>query len=94
MKEKVILYPGMTGWHFVGVTKKYSREIKEKFGKNRRGFGSIPVIATVGKTSWRTSIFPDKKSGCYIMPLKAQVRKKEYIYADEILPYSIEIGGL
>ncbi|MFT5037163.1 MAG: hypothetical protein ACI9VM_000740 [Candidatus Azotimanducaceae bacterium] len=60
MNEKVVLYLGMSGWHFVGVTKKYSQEIKEKFGKGRRGFGSIPVTVTVGETSWDTSIFPDK----------------------------------
>jgi hypothetical protein len=94
MREEVWLYPsehGMNYWHFVNVSKKASREIKEKYGKQRRGFGSIPVVVTVGETSWKTSIFPNKKSGGYILPLKAEVRKKEDIRDGKTLSYSIEI---
>lgn len=40
------------------------------------GWGSIPVIATIGKTSWRTSLFPLKKDS-YFLPVKKDVRKKE-----------------
>jgi len=91
MREKVWLYPGMAGWHFVSVSKKASKSIKQLFGNSERGFGSIPVVVTVGKTSWKTSIFPDKKSGKYLLPLKAEVRKKESITAGKTLAYSIEI---
>ena len=62
-----------------GIDKKQATVIIEKFGKNRRGFGSIPVIVKLGKTEWKTSIFPDSKSGTFLLPLKAQVRKKEEV---------------
>lgn len=92
MTEKVFLYPGESAvWHFVQITKKFGLEIKEKFGKNRRGFGSIPVEVTLGKTVWQTSIFPDKYSGSYILPLKAAVRKTEGIQEGEKIKFSIEI---
>ena len=68
-----------------------SAEIKEKFGAKPRGFGSIPVHVTVGKTSWETSIFPDKKSATYVLPLKAAIRKKEGIYAEDMITFTIEI---
>lgn len=84
-------YPGMAGWHFVYVSKKASEDIKERFGKNNRGFGSIPVVVTAGKTSWKTSIFPDKKSSTYLLPIKADVQKKEGITYGDKLSYSIEI---
>ena len=29
------------------------------------------------RTRWRTSVFPDKRSGTFLLPLKAEVRKKE-----------------
>jgi hypothetical protein len=91
MREKVWLHAGMDGWHFVHVRKKASREIKDVFGRGAGGFGSIPVLATAGKTSWKTSIFPDKASGAYLLPLKAQVRRKEGIAAGAMLSYSIEV---
>ncbi|MCH7983080.1 MAG: DUF1905 domain-containing protein [Chloroflexi bacterium] len=55
MREKVWLYPGMQGWHFVIVNKKVSADIKKNFGNLKRGWGSFPVNVTVGKTSWKTS---------------------------------------
>lgn len=55
------------------------------------GWGSLPVMATIGKTSWKTSIFPDKKSESYLLPLKAEVRKKEKIYEDQTILFLIKI---
>lgn len=83
IKPKVWIYPGLAGWHFVSVPKKESAIIKKDFDKKKRGWGSLPVMVTVGKTIWKTSIFPDKKSGVYLLPLKAEVRKKERILKDE-----------
>lgn len=86
----VWLYPGMAAWHFVSVDKKYTAELKEKYGKKRRGFGSIPVEVTLGKSVWKTSIFPDKQSGTYLLPLKASVRTREGIRAKDTITFSIE----
>lgn len=43
----------------------------------RRGFGSAKVRATIGDTSWNTSVFPHKESGGWLLPVKAAVRKSE-----------------
>lgn len=91
MRAKVWLYPGAGGWHFVTLPPKDSAAIKKAFGVAQRGWGSLPVIATVGKTSWKTSIFPDKKIGAYVLPLKADVRKKENIQLDRVIAFSVEI---
>ena len=91
MRMKVWLYPGMVGWHFVNVTKKASADIKDIFGASDRGFGSIPVAVIVGKTKWNTSIFPYKRTGTYLMPIKAEVRKQEGIAEGTLLNYSIQI---
>lgn len=91
MKGKVWLYPGMVGWHFISVDKKESAVIMELFGNKKRGFGSVPVKVTVGETNWRTSIFPDRKSGTYLLPIKASVREKENIEAEKTISYSIKI---
>jgi hypothetical protein len=91
-KEKVWLWPGETAvWHFVYVDKKSSEDIRKKHNKSKRGFGSLQVIATIGKTKWKTSIFPQKKEGTYILPLKLEVRRKEDISEGDVLTYIIEI---
>lgn len=64
-------------WRFVTVPAEISQKIKTQFESKSRGWGSLPVEVTLGKTIWGTSIFPDKKRGAYLLPLKAQVRKKE-----------------
>jgi hypothetical protein len=88
-RSKVWLYPGEAAWHFVNVDKKHTAELKEKYGVKRRGFGSIPVVVTLGKTSWKTSIFPDKRSGTYLLPLKQQVRAKEGVAHGDTITFSI-----
>ena len=92
VRSKVWLWPGdMSAWHFVNVDKKLSEELKEKYGQKKRGFGSIPVTVTIGKTSWKTSIFPEKRSGTYLLPLKAQVRRAEGIEAGDSITFALEI---
>jgi hypothetical protein len=93
MTEKVWLYPGETAnWHFVTLTKKIGQEIKETYGKSARGFGSLPVEVTIGETVFNTSIFPDKRAGSYLLPLKAKVRKIEDIEAGEPVTFTIRLG--
>lgn len=91
MRAKVWLYHGPSAWHFITLPKKQSSQIKKIFGGVARGWGSLPVEVAIGKTSWRTSIFPDKKTGAYLLPLKADIRRKEDIAKDDIVTFSIEI---
>lgn len=78
--EEVWLYPGESAaWHFLTIPKVVAETIRERFGKNTRGWGSLPVQATIGQTAFDTSIFPDKRSGGFLLPLKASVRASEGI---------------
>jgi hypothetical protein len=91
MRAKVWLYPGMAGWHFITLPKQKGEEIKVMFGAMKRGWGSLPVSVSIGETSWKTSIFPDKKAGSYLLPLKASVRKKEQIRAGDTVAFTLEV---
>lgn len=91
IKSEVWLYPGMAGWHFMSIPRTEGEDIKKRFGAKKRGWGSLPVVVILGKTSWKTSIFPDKQSGSYLLPLKAHVRKKEGIFSGDKVNFSIEI---
>lgn len=86
------LYPGESAnWHFLTVSKEVSAEIKEKTKGLRKGFGSVPVEVTIGKTTWETSIFPDSKSGTFLLPVKASVRRAEDIYEGEKISFAIKL---
>ena len=85
-RTKVWLYHGQSAWHFISLPKMLSVKIKKMFLGLERGFGSLPIIARIGNTEWKTSIFPDKKAGVYLLPIKVKVRKVEEIKAgDKIL---------
>ena len=93
VRSKVVPYPGMAAWFFAYVDKKMAAEIKERHGKVKRGFGSIRVMATLGKTKWQSSIFPDKRSQTYVLPLKAAVRRAEGVEAGDTITFTLDIRG-
>lgn len=89
---EVVLWPGAQGaWHFANIDKKQSEDIRKKYAGPRRGFGAIRVGVRVGKTAWETSIFPDSRSGVYILPLKAKVRRAEGIQAGDTIALALTI---
>jgi Domain of unknown function (DUF1905) len=78
-------------WHFltidgeVGDAIKATSIMRRLEGGRSRGFGSMKVAATIGGTSWVTSIFPAKDVGGYLLPVKAAVRKAEgIVQGDEV----------
>ena len=82
VRSKVWVYSGFAGWHFTTIGKTLAARIKKESWGPRRGFGSIRVDAKIGKTQWKTLIFPTKE-GTYLLALKAEVRKKERIAAGD-----------
>lgn len=80
---EVWMYHGKSAWFFVTLPKDESEQIKFFNNHKRRGWGSVRVKVTIGETSWSTSIFPDSKAGAYLLPVKAEVRKKERIAAGD-----------
>jgi hypothetical protein len=71
-------------WYFITVPPEISHQIRFFAGKSN-GFGSIRVRARVGESRWATSLFPDKKSGCYFLPVKAAIRKSEAMSVGDVL---------
>jgi hypothetical protein len=76
-KSDIFIYPGEAGWHFLTVPTETASVISERFSDLKKGFGSLKVNVTIGNSTWPTSIFPDRKSGTYLLPLKASIRKAE-----------------
>ena len=64
-------------WFFTALPVELSEMIRE-IPRPYRGFGSVRVLARIGGSEWRTSIFPDS-GGSYVLPLKRAVRDAEAI---------------
>lgn len=85
------LHTGDTAWYFLTLPIDLSEEIEELMAATRRGFGSVRVEVTIGSTTWNTSVFPDKTSGCYVLPIKKQVRTKEKLEVGAIAEVSLKV---
>ncbi len=93
-KSKIWLYSSEeSSWHFISLPKKLSKDIKGTFAEFTKGFGSLKVNAKIGKTSWHSSIFPDKKRACYLLPVKVDVRKKEKLEAGDKVEVKLSLEG-
>lgn len=62
-----------SAWCFVTLPQDLADDVRERSGEPR-GFGSVRVRAEVGGTTWDTSVFPDKQSGSFVLPVKKAVR--------------------
>jgi hypothetical protein len=92
---KCWIWQGKVSWYFITLPVDKSEEIKffsdNHFGK-RRGWGSVRVSASVGDTAWDTSIFPASNLEAYILPIKAEVRKKQKIAEGDDVKVSLQIS--
>ena len=89
---------GQGSWHFFTVPEEQCGEIRAQSLAQRNGFGSIRIEARINGPStssgqavtWRTSVFP-QKSGGYLLPVKASVRRDAGISAGETVTVELEI---
>jgi hypothetical protein len=65
-------------WYFLTIDGETAQAIRAQ-AVNAAAWGSVYVEATIGATTWRTSLFPSKQAGGWLLPLKAAVRKAEKI---------------
>ena len=81
---------GQGSWHFLTVPEEQSDDIRAHGLAHRGGFGSVKVEARINGISWRTSVFPQKTGG-YILPVKASVRRDAAIAAGDQVSVELEI---
>ncbi len=83
-----------TAWVFANLPEDESDEIAD-IVPERRGFGSVKVrarIMTEEKTvEWTTSLFPSTQYGCYMLPIKAAIRKKSGRDTGDTADFEVDI---
>ncbi|NKJ01300.1 DUF1905 domain-containing protein [Novosphingobium sp. SG707] len=78
-------------WFFVTIKGEVAIEIKLASLGLTAGFGSLPVRAKIGITTWRTSIFPHRESGGWVLPLKSAVRKSAGVSEGDEVEVTLDI---
>jgi hypothetical protein len=68
---------GPAPFYFVTVPQEQSDQLRDVAREVTYGWGMLPVQARVGRTRWRTSLWP--KDGRYLLPLKDAVRQAEQL---------------
>ena len=82
-------------WHFLTIDGEAGEALSgtalmRRMEKSLGGFGSLKVIATIGDSTFRTSLFPSKELG-WLLPVKASVRKAEGIGAGDAVEVVLEV---
>lgn len=77
-------------WVFIALPIQDSDEILE-IVPTRRGFGSVRVTAIIGSSEWRTSIFPSKELGTFVLPVKRQIRRHQSVDSGDTVQVSLRI---
>jgi len=80
-----------SSWVFATVPADVSEDVRD-MELPRKGFGSVKVTVRLGSSEWRTSIFPDAKSGCYVLPVKKAVRTKEKVGIGDKVEVGLDIA--
>lgn len=89
-EAEVWRYRGEAAWFFATLPAEVGHGVKQLRGP-ARGWGSVRVTVTTGQATWRTSVFPDKRSGSFLLPVKADVRRAEGIEPGQTRHFVIEL---
>lgn len=91
VEGEVWAYSGPGGWHFLTLPSELTQGLKTMRGKSR-AWGSMRVQVQLGDARWSTSLFPDTRSGAFLLPIKAEVRRREGVAAGDRVQVTIEVA--
>ncbi len=86
---------GTGSWHFLTIDGEAGEALSatalmRRLERSIGGFGSLKVTATIGDSTFRTSLFPSKSQG-WLLPVKASVRKAEGIGEGDEVAVVLEV---
>ena len=83
--------PTTTAWHFITIDGEVAESIRAAAPGRTAAWGSVYVSVTIGETAWRTSVFPSKNVGGYLLPVKASVRKAEAVGEGDLVTVQLSL---
>lgn len=88
-ETKVIRWRGPAPFFFAAVPPDCATELRQIMQLVTYGWGMIPVEAAIDGVVFRTSLFP--KDETYLLPLKADVRRKSNITAGDLISVDMTV---
>jgi hypothetical protein len=88
-ETEVIYWRGPSPFFYAPTPAQYAEELRQVAKAVTYGWGMLPVEARIGGVVFTTSLFP--KDGTYLLPLKAEVRRKANITAGDRIVVEIVI---
>jgi hypothetical protein len=79
-------------WSFVTLPLDVADDVRDALVGPPRGFGSVKVEVEVGESRWSTSVFPDKDSGSYVLPVKKAVRQAAGIEEGDLVTVTLRLA--
>lgn len=89
-RAKIWLWSENGAWHFVTIPKPVASGIRALSEGMRSPSGSVRVVVAIKGVTWKTSLFPTKER-TYILPIKAEVRRKAKVAAGDTVSLKIEL---
>jgi hypothetical protein len=86
---EIIYWRGPAPFLFVAVPEEQSGDLKAISAWVTYGWGVIPVKVRIGKTEWKTSLFP--KDGRYLVPIRVSVQKSENLGVGDQVVIRLEV---
>lgn len=86
------LYQGADPWHFLTLPSELGEEIRSLTSGDGGAFGQVKVEATIGDTTWSTSLFPDKDTGGYLLPVKRAIREGERLQEGDMVSVALDVA--
>ena len=87
---EIWFWKGPAPWYFVTVPDALCLYLKAISREVTYGWGMIPVQVRIGKSAWKTSLWP--RDGRYIVPIKTHVRKAESLEEGQTIAVRLDVG--
>ena len=89
-EAEVIEWRGPPPYLFARIPDAHVAEIRYAALSESYGWGVVPVVATIGTTSFATSLFP--RDGGYLLPVKVAVQRAEEVGIGDTVAVAMHAG--
>jgi hypothetical protein len=88
-ETQVIHWRGPSPFFFAPIPPQHLEALRQAARIVSYGWGMVPVDVTLGGAAFKTSLYP--KDGGYLLPLKADVRRRANVTAGDVIAVELAI---